>query len=37
MKNRNSSRQNAEKSGPEVEKTAPEEYITKEFLWPYNN
>ena len=36
MKNRNSSRQNAEKSGPEVEKTAPEEYITKEFCLAIN-
>ena len=31
MKIRNSSRQNAEKSCPEVEKSAPAEYITKEF------
>ena len=31
MKIRNSRRQNAEKNRPEVEKRAPEEYITKEF------
>ena len=31
MKIRNFSRQNAEKSGPEVEKNAPREYITEEF------
>jgi len=34
MKIRNSSRQNAEKSGLEVEKHAPAEYITKEFFLP---
>ena len=37
MKIRVSSHQDAENSGPEVEKIAPAEYITKEFLWPYNN
>ena len=36
MKIRNSSRQNAEKSGPEVEKNAPAEYIIEEFCSAIN-
>ena len=34
MKIRVSSHQNAENSGPEVEKQAPAEYITQEFCLP---
>jgi len=36
IKIRNSSRQNAEKSGPEVEKNAPAEYIIEEFCSAIN-
>lgn len=34
MKLRNFSRQNTEKSRPEVEKNVPAEYITKEIFLP---